>query len=261
MAKRATISIVLTASAIMVLIGRARSAGAYPGGPQIQVTNIMPACAVCHLMTKVERTPERPADYSNVDLPANEHYRALEFADKAYRLMPEDKRKALLKVVKWVDDNSSVTLKAPTTAKPGATIQLTVETKGGIGPVVGVALVDLPLRFQARPIASDGWYVADKPTVIGPDGKEQRWWLDKRANGKKNLSFILVQAKADVERKVLPTAKITWNLVPQSILRPIRLLPRSCTALKRSTSTRAASSSRPLGALQVLPDAPPFPKP
>jgi hypothetical protein len=212
MAPRATISLVLTASAIMLLIELARSAGAYPGGPQIQVTDIMPVCAGCHLMAQVEHTPERPADYSNAELPTNEHYKALENADKAYRLMPEAKRRALLKVVKWVDDNSSVTVKAPTTAKPGATIQLTVETKGGIGPVVGVALVDLPLRFQARPIASDGWYIADKPTVIGPDGKEQRWWLDKRANEKKNLSFILVQAKADVKKKVLPTAKITWNL-------------------------------------------------
>jgi hypothetical protein len=90
-------------------------------------------------------------------------------------IRPRDKRKALLEVVKWVDDNSSVTLKAPTTAIPGATILVTVETKGGIGPVVGVALVDLPLRFQARPIASDGWYVVKKPTVIGRDGKEQRW--------------------------------------------------------------------------------------
>jgi len=172
----------------------------------------MPVCAGCHLLTKVEHTPERPADYSNAALPISEHYKALEFADKAYRLMPAAKRKALLKMVKWVDDNSSVTLKAPATAKLGATIQLTVETKGGIGPVVGVALVDLPLLFQAWRIASDGWYVAGKPTLIGPDGKEQSWWLDKRANEKKNLSFILVQVKADVEKRVLPTAKITWNL-------------------------------------------------
>jgi hypothetical protein len=122
------------------------------------------------------------------------------------------KRKALLDVVKWVDDNSSVVLKAPTTATPGETIQVTVETTGGIGPVVGVALVDLPRRFQARPIASDGWYVVGHPTVIGPDGQEQRWWLDKRADEKKNLSFIVVQAKADVANKVLPTAQITWHL-------------------------------------------------
>ena len=81
-----------------------------------------------------------------------------------------------------------------------------------MGPVLGAFLVDLPLRFQARPIAADGWYVVGKPTVIGADGKEQTWWLDKRANEKKNLSFVLVQAKADVEKKVLPTTKVTWTL-------------------------------------------------
>ena len=120
--------------------------------------------------------------------------------------------KPLLDLVKWVDENSSVSLKAPTTAKPGQTIQVTVETKGGMGPVVGSSLVDLPLRLQARPIASDGWYVVGKPKVVGADGKEQTWWLDKRVNEKKNLSFILVQAKADVEKKALPTTKVTWNL-------------------------------------------------
>jgi hypothetical protein len=85
-------------------------------------------------------------------------------------------------------------------------------TNGGMGPVVAASLVDLPLRFQARPIAADGWYVVGKPKVVGVDGKEQSWWLDKRVNEKKNLSFVLVQAKADMEKKVLPTTKVTWSL-------------------------------------------------
>ncbi|MGH8056223.1 MAG: hypothetical protein ACREOH_03150, partial [Candidatus Entotheonellia bacterium] len=75
-----------------------------------------------------------------------------------------------------------------------------------------VMLLDAPLRFQARPIATDGWYIVGKPQVIGPDGKEQSWWLDKRVNEKKNLSFILVQGRADPEKKTLPTSKITWTL-------------------------------------------------
>ncbi|HYY16678.1 MAG TPA: hypothetical protein VE965_08565, partial [Gammaproteobacteria bacterium] len=179
---------------------------------QLQVTDMVPACASCHSMIKADYTPEWPADRATGELPENKHYKAIESADKGYKLIPEDKRKALLEVVKWVDENSSLTLKAPTSAKPGQPIEVTVETKGGIGPVVGIFLVDLPLRFQARPIAADGWYVAGKPVVIGPDGKEQTWWLDKRGNEKKNLSFILVQAKADVEKKVVPTAKVTWTL-------------------------------------------------
>ncbi len=199
-------------SAIVVFIGLSGRVAAYPTGPTLFVTDLTPTCATCHSMIKAEYTPERPADFSTGELPVNKHYKALESADKGYKLVPEDKRKAILELVKWVDENSSVTLKAPTTAKPGQTIEVTVETKGGIGPVVGVFLVDLPLRFQARPIASDGWYVVGKPTVIGADGKEQTWWLDKRANEKKNLSFVLVQEKADIEKKILPTAKVTWTL-------------------------------------------------
>jgi hypothetical protein len=205
-------AMVMSLSVIASLLVLAGSAAAYSGGPQIVVTDMVTACAACHSMIKADYTPERPAEYSTGELPENKHYKAIESADKGYKLIPEDKRKALLEVVKWVDENSSLTLKAPTSAKPGQPIEVTVETKGGIGPVVGIFLVDLPLRFQARPIAADGWYVAGKPVVIGPDGKEQTWWLDKRANEKKNLSFILVQAKADVEKKVVPTAKITWTL-------------------------------------------------
>jgi hypothetical protein len=203
---------IVSLGVIVFLVGLSSLAAGYSGGPQIQVTDIMPACAGCHSMIKADYTPDRPADYSTGELPENKHYKALETGDKGYKLMPEDKRKALLEVVKWVDASSSVSLKAPSSAKPGQPIEVTVETKGGIGPVVGVFLLDTPLRFQARPIASDGWYIVSKPSVIGPDGKEQTWWLDKRVNEKKNLSFVLVQVKADVEKKVVPTTKVTWNL-------------------------------------------------
>jgi hypothetical protein len=199
-------------SAIVLLVGLSGMVAAHPAGPTLFVTDLTPTCATCHSMLKAEYTPERPPDFSTGELPTNKHYKALESGDRGYKLVPEDKRKAILDLVKWVDGNSSVSLKAPTTAKPGQTIEVTVETKGGMGPVVGAFLVDLPLRLQARPIAADGWYVVGKPAVIGADGKEQSWWLDKRANEKKNLSFILVQAKADVEKKVLPTTKVTWTL-------------------------------------------------
>jgi hypothetical protein len=199
-------------SVMVFFMGLSGMAAAYPAGPTLFVTDLAPNCATCHSMLKAEYTPERPADVSTGELPTNKHYKALESADKDYKLVPEDKRKAILDMVTWVDANSSVSLKAPTTAKPGQTIEVTVETSGGVGPVVGAFLVDLPLRFQARPIASDGWYVVGKPKVVGADGKEQTWWLDKRANEKKNLSFVLVQAKADLEKKLLPTTKVTWNL-------------------------------------------------
>jgi hypothetical protein len=199
-------------SVLASFLGLSGMAAGYPTGPTLFVTDLTPTCATCHSMLKAEYTPERPPDFSTGELPTNKHYKALESADKGYKLIPEDKRKAILDLVTWVDANSSVAIKAPTAAKPGQPIEVTVETKGGIGPVVGIFLVDLPLRFQSRPIAADGWYVVGKPKVIGADGKEQTWWLDKRVNEKKNLSFVLVQAKADLEKKLLPTTKVTWTL-------------------------------------------------
>jgi hypothetical protein len=204
--------ITVSLSAIVLLVGLSGMVAAYPTGPALFVTDLTPTCATCHSMLKVEYTPERPPDWAQGELPTSKHYKALESADKGYKLVPEDKRKAILELVTWVDANSGVSLKAPTTAKPGQTIEVTAETRGGVGPVMGVALVDVPLRLQSRPIASDGWYVVGKPAVTGADGKEQTWWLDKRLNEKKNLGFVLVQAKADLEKKLLPTTKVTWNL-------------------------------------------------
>ncbi|HEX9871281.1 MAG TPA: hypothetical protein VGC99_22300 [Candidatus Tectomicrobia bacterium] len=212
MKTRGGMAVVVGLSTLALLVGLSGMAAGYPTGPQLFVTDLAPTCATCHSMLKAEYTPERPANWSTGELPVNKHYKALESADKGYKLVPEDKRKAILDLVTWVDANSSVALKTPTTAKPGQAIEVTVEANGGIGPVVGVFLVDLPLRLQARPIAADGWYVVGKPKVIGADGKEQTWWLDKRANEKKNLSFVLVQAKADVEKKMLPTTKVSWTL-------------------------------------------------
>jgi len=212
MRQRINVCMMASLSVIVSLAVLVGSAAGFTGGPQSVVTDQSPSCAVCHSMVKADYAPEWPAERSTGDLPANKHYKVIEAAERGYKPIPEDKRKALLDQVKWVDDNSSVSLKAPTSSKPGQTIEVTVETKGGIGPNVGIMLVDLPLRFQSRPIAADGWYVVGKPKVIGPDGKEQSWWLDKRMNEKKNLSFVLVQAKADPEKKTLPTSKITWTL-------------------------------------------------
>jgi hypothetical protein len=204
--------LVVSLSAIVLLVGLSGRAAGWPAGPQQLVTDLVPNCAGCHSMLKAEYTPERPADASTGELPANKHYKAIESGDRGYKLIPEDKRQTILEVVKWVDGNSSVSLKAPTTAKPGQPIEVIVETKGGMGPVVGVFLVDLPLRLQSRQIAADGWYVVGKPKVVGADDKEQTWWLDKRLNEKKNLGFVLVQVKADLEKKVLPTTKVSWTL-------------------------------------------------
>jgi hypothetical protein len=184
----------------------------FSGGPRLSTSELNASCAICHAMPKVEYAPERGAAAATAQLIENKHYKDLEAGSGEYSLIPADKRKALLEQVKWVDQNSSISLNAPVSTKPGQMVEVTVEAKGGIGPYVGVFLGDVPLRYLARSIAFDGWYFVDAPKVIGPDGKEQTWWLEQRKNQKKNVSFLLVQAKADVEKKTLPTTKITWTL-------------------------------------------------
>jgi len=212
MRQRSGILMVVSLSTMALLVGLPGLAAGFSGGPRNSTSELVPACATCHAMPKVEYAPERPAAAATAQLIENNHYKDLEAGSGEYGLISADKRKALLEQVKWVDQNSSVSLKAPASAKPGQTIEVTVETKGGIGPSVGILLGDTPLRYLARSIAFDGWYIVGAPKVIGPDGKEQTWWLDQRANEKKNVSFLLVQAKADVEKKVLPTTKVTWNV-------------------------------------------------
>ena len=42
-----------------------------------------------------------------------------------------------------------------------------------------------------------GWFIANAPEVIGPDGKPQSTWLDRRVNKQQtNLNFILVRRHA-----------------------------------------------------------------
>jgi hypothetical protein len=209
--KAQTNPMIINLSAIVWLAMLSSLADGFSGGPRVSTSELVPSCAYCHAMPKVEYAPERGAAATN-QLIDNKHYKDLEAGSTTYSLIPADKRKALLEQVKWVDQNSSISLKAPTSAQPGQTIEVTVEAKGGIGPNVGISLGDVPLRYLARSVAFDGWYIVDAPKVIGPDGKEQTWWLDQRANQKKNVSFVLVQAKADVEKKTLPTTKITWKL-------------------------------------------------
>ena len=86
--------VVVTAARLHCWWAYLARAAAYPTGPQLFVTDLTPTCATCHSMLKAEYTPERPADSSTGELPANKHYKALESADKGYKLIPEDKRKA-----------------------------------------------------------------------------------------------------------------------------------------------------------------------
>ena len=52
--------ILVSLSAIVLLVGLSGMAAAYPAGPQLFVTDLAPNCATCHAMLKAEYTPERP---------------------------------------------------------------------------------------------------------------------------------------------------------------------------------------------------------
>src|SRR2546428_1654778 len=119
----------------------------------------VPACAVCHSSVNESYQPELLTEESKALVPTiTKHYKAIEEPDNRYRTMEPDQRKQLLEQTKKIDQNSSVKLEASAaTVAPGGTITVTVTTKGGIGPVVGIMLVDEPLRYQARPVQSTGW--------------------------------------------------------------------------------------------------------
>src|SRR5215510_15217617 len=156
------------------------------------VSDAEPFCAGCHSSFDASYQPELPSDASQAQVYTTKHYKALEEGTfPGYKTLEPEKRKELLEQAKKIDENSSVQLQAsaPTVA-PGGNLAVTVTTKGGIGPVVGVMLVDEPLRFQARPIQGTGWFIASAPEVIGADGKPQSKWLDRRFNKQQtNLNF------------------------------------------------------------------------
>jgi len=132
-----------------------------------------------------------------------------------FKLIEPEQRKQLLEQAKKIDQNSSVKLEtSATTVAPGGNLTVTVSTKGGIGPVVGIMLVDEPLRFQARPVQGAGWFIASAPEVLGPDGKPQSQWLDRRLNKQQtNLNFIVVYDNiSDPAKDMYATARVTYVL-------------------------------------------------
>jgi len=159
--------------------------------------------------------PELPAEASQAQVYTTKHYKALEDGRGAYRFIDPEQRKQLLERAKKVDQNSSVQLEASaSTVAPGGTITVTVTTRGGIGPVVGIMLLDEPLRFQARPISGTGWFIAAPPEILGADGKPQRTWLERRLNQQQtNLNFALVyDVISDPARDTYATTRVTYRL-------------------------------------------------
>lgn len=206
--------LVLNAVALTVATVGIGPAEGYPNGPRIHFSDLTPACAGCHSSVDAEQLRDLPPAFASKQLVEAKHYQAILTGARAYKDLSPADRKKLVGDIKRVDANASVTLLAPGTAARGEQITVTVMARGGAGPVLGVSLLDSNLRYQARPIASDGWLVVGAPRVVGPDGAVQTKWADSRAEGlRKNLSFVLVfGAKSDLARQSFPQAKVTWTL-------------------------------------------------
>ena len=205
---------------LWLLAGGTEVAHGFPGGGPgfglLPVTDATPSCAGCHANTKAEYMrdvpPDAPLNATN-QLMTEKHYKALDQGLDAYKLLPAAEREKLLKQVKLVDQNSSISINAPKEVARGKTIKVQVKTKGGIGPGSSVMLVDTNLRMQARPIQGNGWLIVGPPEVIGPDDKPQTFWVDKRFTGlEKNVNFVVVGGGADVEKGSYPSWKVTYTL-------------------------------------------------
>ena len=185
----------------------------YNGGPLRNVTDLTPHCASCHSSMSKEDMRVEPEAFAASQLVESKHYKAIEEGTGGYKDMSPADRQKLLADVKLIDQNTSLTLTVPSTAKPGQEIEITANLRGGHG-VVGVWLMESDLRFQGRPIQSDGWLVVGAPKVWGADGKEQTKWIDSRGPGlKKNLNAVLVfDQQADLAAKKFPEGKVTWTV-------------------------------------------------
>jgi len=194
------------------LIGAAVALGD-PYGPPNAVTDMGPFCASCHASTSAAQLSDLPTDAAAGETIEGKHLSRIK-TDAAYKDLSTAGREALIAAIKWVDEQASVTIQAPSQAKRNSRIEVTVVTRGGAGPTVGVTLVDSAIRFQARPIGSGGFKVIGPALVIGPNGKPQAQWLERRARGSDmGLATVVIDGiQGDAVNKRVDETRTTWVL-------------------------------------------------
>lgn len=203
----------LIAPLLSLMLLAAAAALADPSGPPHAVTDMAPFCASCHASTSLDQMLELPADVAARETVERKHLNRIK-TDPAYNdLSPQD-RDMLIAAVKWVDQYASVTLLSPTQARRNSRIDVTVITKGGAGPVVGVSLVDSTLRFQARPVTSSGFKVVGPALTIGPSGKPQAQWAEQRYRGTDmGLATVMIEGvQGDALAGRVDETRTTWVL-------------------------------------------------
>lgn len=184
-----------------------------PYGPPHAVTDMGPFCASCHSSTSLAQLPDLPAEEASGETIEGKHLARIK-TDPAYKDLSATDRTALIDAIVWVDEQAFVSIQAPKQAKHNHPIEVTVVTKGGAGPVVGVSLVDSTVRFQARPIGSSGFKVIGPAFVKGPTGKSQARWIERRVRGSDmGLATVIIDGvQGDAVTKHVPETRTTWTL-------------------------------------------------
>ena len=184
-----------------------------PYGPPHAVTDMAPFCASCHASTSLAQLPDLRPELAVLETIEEKHLKHIKNG-AAYKALTRAEAESLLKAVQWTDQNATVSIHATAMAKRNSRVEVTVVTRGGAGPVIGVSLVDSTVRFQARPIGSSGFIVLGPPLVIGPDGKTQSRWIDRRVRGSDlGLSTIMITGiNGDAVTQQVSETRTTWVL-------------------------------------------------
>jgi hypothetical protein len=192
----------------------AAAAAAYPGGtPEFQ-TDAAPYCASCHSSANLEMMSGAAPDRAQKELAANKHVALIRAGEGAYQSLPADERALLAEHVQEVDANTRVKLTAAPKVAINGELRVTVDVRGGAGPVVGVALVDTPQRWLARPATGVGWVIARDPQILGQDFQEQTEWLSKRPLSLgRNLAYVNVtNLRSSAVSNEWASAQVLWTL-------------------------------------------------
>jgi len=184
-----------------------------PHGPPYAVTDMAPFCATCHASTSPAQLLDLPAEAAAAETTEGKHFGRIR-TDPAYRDLSPADREQLIAAIKWVDEQASVTIQVPSQARRSSRIEVTVVTRGGAGPVVGVSLVDSAIRYQARPISASGFKVVGPALVVGPNGKPQAQWAERRLRGSDmGLNTVMITGiEGDQVTQRVDETHTTWVL-------------------------------------------------
>jgi hypothetical protein len=199
---------------LAIALALAAAAHAYPGGTPDFQTDAAPYCASCHASANAEMMAGWPPDRAQKELAANKHVALIRAGEGAYQSLSADERALLAEHVRAVDANTSVRINAQPKVPINSELRVTVEVVGGAGPVVGVALVDTPQRWLARPATGAGWTVTGEPQILGQDFQEQTKWLAKRPLSLgRNLAYVNVTGlQSDAVKSEWARAQVLWTL-------------------------------------------------